>query len=282
MSRWSSSRVSCYVSCPLKYKLNYIEKWAPDQPPPTSELQTKGLAFHETVEQYEEVMSKEDIFKVLDEKIEKYKVDTVKYPLKPAIEKFLIFWSTLVSPKLKDGWKVDKEYWTEGAINRRPFCGALDLYLHSDNEIVIVDYKTGKNGVAASYKNQQILYAILEGQKRGWTNKQIAEKTKIFLFFPLMADLESKTAEQNMLRSLKELKFEESDVNEVLQYYQTNLQKISVEDFDNAKGNLSHECSWCQYCGAKPNKDGFIGCVQSVKAGFEMPPEINFIKKEKK
>src|SRR5574344_2529939 len=88
VSKWASSRVGCYVSCPLKYKLNYLEKWQPDQLPPTSELQTKGLAFHETAEQYEEGMSREAIFKVLDEKIAKYNVNLEKYPMKPAIEKF--------------------------------------------------------------------------------------------------------------------------------------------------------------------------------------------------
>lgn len=136
MAKWSASRVGCFVDCPLKYRLNYEEKWKSTAPVNTS-LADKGSAFHETVEKYHTGMSHEDLWKILEENIKKYNVNTTDpekefyFDYHPAMKKFFTFWDKLIAPKEAEGYQVSQEGWVNGEMNGEPFCGALDLCLES-------------------------------------------------------------------------------------------------------------------------------------------------------
>ena len=104
MSNWSASRVGCFVECPLKYKLNYVEHWKSTAPVNTA-LADKGSAFHETAEKFHTGMSEEDFWKILNERIEHYKVNVTDpqkdfyFDYRPAVAKFFVFWNKLIAPK---------------------------------------------------------------------------------------------------------------------------------------------------------------------------------------
>ena len=282
MSKWSASRVGCYVSCPLKYKYQYIDKWVSSEPV-NNELAYKGLSFHETVEQYTSQMSDEDLKKILAVNVEKYKVDIEKYPVDKAIDKFLCFWKRFIKPRENEGYSILKESWVNGTVKDEAFCGALDLYVSNDKKVEIYDYKTAKTANASRYKNQLILYAFLEGQSRKWTNKQIAENTVLRVFFPLTEIKDGETIEESMLKSVKEIKFTEKDVDDVMNdYYKHNIDVIHATDWEkvtNANGVLSHDCSYCPYCGSSDNGQGFGGCMKTKAAGFATPDGVTFQKK---
>ena len=260
-----------FIGCPQRVK--------EDPEPPNNELANKGLAAHETFEAYKTGMPKEELYKVLNENIKKYNVNTDVYSYDSAMEKFFAFWEYFIAPKEKAGWKVSQEGWINGVLDGEHFVGALDLMISDENHIEIFDYKTSKTAKADNYKNQMILYAYLEGKQRNWSLKEIADKVTVRLFFPLIEDLEKKTVEQNMLRGVKELSFTENDIKDVIEnYFEKNISTIKSIDFSKVKGNITHACSWCPYCGAKANDNGFEGCQITVAAGFASPDEVTFIR----
>lgn len=282
---WSASRVGCFADCQLKYRLSYQEGWKSTAPVNTM-LADKGSAFHNTVEKYHTGMSHEDLWKVLEENVKKWHVNTTDpekegyYDYKPAMEKFFVFWDKLVAPKEAEGWKISQEGWVKGEMNGEPFVGALDLCLENDNQIIVVDYKTGKSINANAYKPQQVLYAYLKGKEKGWTVEETCGRVRLFIFGPLQTDLENKTVEQNMMRGVKEIKYTVEDMNDLINnYYLYNINAIHTMNWARAQGNMTHACSWCPYCGSKPNDKGFAGCPRTVAAGFATPDGVEFYQK---
>lgn len=285
MAKWSASRINCFIDCPLKYKLSYQEGWKSTAPVNT-QLADKGLAFHEAVEKYHTGMPQEELWKILEENIKKYNINVTNpekdfyYDYHPAMEKFFLFWEKFIIPKEKEGYKILKEGWVNGKINDESFCGALDLCLEKDNNVEIFDYKSGKSVNANSYKPQQILYAYLKGKEKGWTVEETAERIKLYIFGPMQTDLENKTVEQNMLRGVKQIKYTAQEMQDLIEsHYIKNISAIHTMNWARAQGNITHSCSWCPYCGAKPNDKGFSGCPKTVKAGFASPDNVEFYQK---
>lgn len=282
---WSASRIGCFASCQLKYKLNYVEKWRSSAPVNT-QLADKGSAFHETVEKYHTGMSHEELKEILNKNIEKYHVNVTDpnkefyYNYDIPLEKFFLFWDYFVASKEKEGYKVSQEGKVNGEINGEKFTGALDLCIENDNEIIIVDYKTGKSVVASSYKDQQFLYAYLKGLEHGWDMKTTAEKVKLFIYAPMIEDLKTKTLEQNMMRGIKPIVYTYEDLKDVIEnYYMKNIDAIHTMNWARAQGNVEFSCKWCPYLGSAPNKDGFSGCPRTLAKGFMTPEGVTFSSK---
>lgn len=287
-TKWSYSRVSTYATCPLQYKYHYIEKWESSVPVNT-EAADKGTVFHETVEQYKTGEDHDKMWNILLEKAKEYNVDVNKYDYVGAMNKFYAFWDIMIASKEKEGWTVKQEDWVDGDINGEYFRGALDLYLYNDSiknedgthgKIIIYDYKSGKSPDASKYKNQQVLYAYLEGMKRGWSYEQIVSNVKLYLFFPL-APVTGLTIEDQAKKCIREIKFDVDTIAEVVEnFYKYNINKIHATDWeqDDVKGSISYSCNWCQYCGSKPNAEGFGGCPYSCYAK-ELDESVKFTKR---
>lgn len=283
---WSSSRIGCFASCHLKYKLNYVEKWRSNIPVNT-ELADKGTAFHETVEKYHTGMQKEELLKILDKNVKKYHVNVTDpnkefyYNYDAPIEKFLLFWDYFVVPKEKENYKVSQEIRANGEISGEKFVGIIDLCIENDDEIIIVDYKTGHSVNANSYKDQQILYAYLKGLEHGWDIDTIAQKTKLYIFAPMIDDLKTKTLEQNMLRGVKPIEYTVDEMKSIINdYYIKNINDIHTMNWARATGTVSFACKWCSYLGSLPNDKGFSGCPKTVAQGFKMEEGVTFSSKE--
>lgn len=282
---WSASRINTFVGCSLRYKLNYVEHWKSSASVNT-QLADKGSAFHEAAEKYHTGMTEEEFRKNLNESIEKYHVNVTDpekdyyYDYEPAISKFFAFWDYFVKPKEAEGWVVCKEGKVNNTINGEQFTGALDLCLENKDQVIIVDYKTGKSIKADTYKEQQILYAYMKGLEHNWTIEETAEKIQLFIFGPMMEDLSGKTVEQNMLRGLKPILYTAEDMKDIMEnYYMKSIDAIHTMNWARASGNVTHACSWCPYLGSKPNDKGFSGCSKTVAAGFITPEGVEFLKK---
>lgn len=282
--KWSASRVGTMADCPLKYRLSYVEGWK--RFPADNVLANKGLSFHETVEHYTG-SNKDELREMLQENIKKYDVDISNFDVNEGLERFFIWWEKCIAPKEAEGFKIYSEKWSGGFIAGEEFCGKLDLILESPDKVEIYDYKTGKTIDASKYVNQLVLYAYLEGQKRGWSIKQIVENISLKLYFPLATIKDTKThtytLEEKALKSEKEILLTEDLVNQVIKdYYEKTVNQINATDWSTCtEANMNYACSWCPFCGAKKNGD-FIGCPTTVEAGLKLPEGSYVAKAERK
>lgn len=281
MGSWSASRVGTYDGCPLRYMFQYV-RWFKRVPDNSNVFAKKGLAFHETVEQYKSGMSKEELKEILNKKLIEYEVDTSEYNEDKGIEKFLIFWDVYIATKEQEGYVVKQEQEVKGTIFREPFKGYIDLLVEGPNDCIIYDYKTGRKMDPSKYKNQLILYAYLKALERGWTIDQVAEKVKLRIFYPL-AEPGGEDLSEEALRCMRDLVYDRSDVDAVIKdFYQQNILKILTtkwDEFTGDEGIIGHDCAYCPYSGAAPVPEiGFIGCKKSIALGT-LPPEGSSIVK---
>ena len=296
MGNWSSSRVSTYKDCPLKYYYSYVRPFKSDVPVNTV-LADKGSCLHETVEKYHTGMSRDELLEILSEKCKKWNIinDTEENKEKysesdrervfdetAGIDRFLLFWDYFVAPKEKEGWIVRQEGEVKKEICGEPFIGKLDLYLKSPTgEYIIADYKTGKSICASDYKFQQILYAYLLGLEEGWTIEETSKKVKLYIFGPLSEQKKPITPEDKMLASIKEIKYDAKEMEDLIKSYINIITEIKSIDWNEVEpkllGKNSFSCKWCQYLGSIPNKEtGFSGCKCTYDLGFRQPRNVKF------
>lgn len=280
--KWSASRVGTYCNCKLQYKYNYIEKWRSSDTL-GNEYAEKGLCFHETAELYHTGMTDEECFKILDDKIKEHNVDISKYPERTAVERFLKFWKIFVEPKELTGYTVKKESWANGTIDNNSMCGALDLLLERPDSIIIVDYKTATTTATSKYKNQQVLYAYLKGKEHNWTNEEIAQNVKIYIFFPFGKVNELLPIEMQANSCIKELKYTATDIETVINdHYIKNINESKEMDWStitSSDGTVGFTCNFCQYAGSLADpRTGFCGCMSSFSAGYLQKRGVTFSK----
>lgn len=284
VTKWSASRISTFRSCPLKYYYTYVQKWICSKPA-NDEAARKGTCFHETVEHYYTGMPKEELHKILDEKLEEYNIDETVYHEHDALERFFLFWENRIASKEKEGYKMQQEGWANGELGGEHFFGALDLRVVNDSngKIEIYDYKSGKTPSISKYKDQLMLYSFLLGQEHGWDFKETAENIKLYLFFPLSVQEKPITAEDKMLASIKEIKYTPEMLEECINEYLTTINDIQNQDWSDldSLGNYQFLCNWCEHCGGNPNADGYKGCKASRDAGFHQERGVTYTLKEK-
>lgn len=282
-TNWSASRISTFKQCPLKYYYTYVKKWGCSKPADT-EAADKGTCFHETVENWHTGMSRDDLFKILEKKIEEYKVDTTKYDEKAALDRFFIFWEQLIAKKELVGFKVKQEGWASGDLGGEHFIGALDLMLDRGDKVFIYDYKSGKTPAISKYKDQLMLYAFLIGQSKGWDIETTAENIRLALFFPLSEQNVPVTEEDKMLASVKEIKYDASNLRDCINDYEDTIKQIKATDWskvgETITGCPSFLCNWCEHRGGNPNSDGYLGCKSTRDLGYHQERFVTYHLKE--
>lgn len=277
---FSVSRVKCFQTCPLQYKYKYVDCWKTSATKQSDDIQ-KGLALHETFEHFPETM--EDAIALLHKNLESYPVNHELYPLEvleTGVKRYFNFWNNFVKPLLDDGYKAYKETWMRGTISNEPFIGALDLLLKKDDDTIIIDYKTASSMNASLYKNQLLIYTYLNNNDLSVA----AEKTRLFVFFPLG---KLKTGDEygsdvkSSLSCLKEIKFKKIDLITVVDEFQASIETITSKDWnavDTKDATLCFECKWCDYKGSVENENGFKGCPLSYDVGERQSRGTHFFK----
>lgn len=288
---YSNSRLKCFHTCKLKYYLQYIKKFDSSDTS-KSPVTEKGLALHETAENFYSGITDEEAKKLMDSKILEHNVknlDTIEFdengyaldekgeiildkegnpctkdnvpdafPMYRALQRLKYFWKNFVEVKEQEGYVTKKEEEFRGEIEGKSFMGYLDLFLDKGDAVIIGDYKTPKTINAAQYKEQLMLYAYLVGKQRGWDEDEIEKRIKLYVFFPFGDHKkEGLTEVEDALACLKQVKFTAFDLRDVIQTFYINSIK-EAEAFDWSQvtafsGKYNQwTCKWCQYLGALP------------------------------
>lgn len=148
ITAWSFSRYSCYKQCPLKAKLQFIDKI---KEPPNAAMQ-RGADIHDLAEGY----LKGKVAR-LPKELKEFKelFQRLRRQYKKAISGMVV----------EDTWAFTKD-WDETTWNDWVHCWVrikLDCAEHEDDETLIIsDWKTGKfrEELNADYVEQLELYAL--------------------------------------------------------------------------------------------------------------------------
>ena len=224
---YSASRLKCFEGCVLNYKYKYVDGWKAEGLP-GNVLAEKGLALHETFEHYVTGMTDEAAIQLLEQNKKVHPVDEEQYPVTEGLKRFFIFWDKFVKPYEQQGYKIEKETWVKAQIEGEPFIGAIDLLLDHGDSVIIADYKTASSISTSSYRSQLLLYAYMIGLNRGWDCKQIAERVKLYVFFPLgkVTAKSADTFEKQALNCIRQIEFNAMDVDENAQHFITEVNEI--------------------------------------------------------
>jgi len=269
-NKYSHSRISCFDGCKLKYKYTYHDKITATGA--DTKLADKGSALHHTFEAYKVGDTYETLKALIDKQIENYKLDPNEYPYEEGIRRFIAFRENWFNPKLETH-KHSHEQWANGTLVGVPMCGQLDTVLENDNEIIIIDFKSSKSMDTKSYQKQLMLYAYLKGTMKKWNIKEIAEKVKLYLFYPF-GDVTAKkydTIEKRALFCLKQIIFTEDDLERVIHEYSKTIKEIQATDFSSITYKDAREsfaCQWCPFFGSiEDDTIGFAGCKLTYDNG---------------
>jgi hypothetical protein len=267
-----------------------VDGFAVERGDSTSQLADKGTAFHEAAEQAMPGDSVEKLENLMNENAAKLGVPAGVYDYHEAAVRLKGFMDLWIAPLIEKGYKPEHEQWVKGTLCGEPFVGALDMKLTGGEGDLhyIVDFKTGKTARTDSYHKQLLLYAYFLGLESGWNYEQIADKTRLYIFFPL-ADLGKTKAklpdDERALESLKEVKFTADDLRGAIA-----RATQSVEDavnFDWAKASnerdacITFACAWCPYQGIPKDLNESCHCEKSRKAGKTCPRGIKITENKK-
>lgn len=290
--RFSCSKIKTFHTCKLRYYLQYVKKYdsTDTSKAPVTE---KGLAFHETAEQYYTGIPEDVAYKILEDKIKEHNVNTDVdnggYPMYKAFNRFKLIWKLFIEEREKEGYVVKKEEEFGGVIDDHPFQGFLDLFLDAGDKIIILDYKSPKTIAASQYKEQLILYAYLVGLQRGWTEEQIIERTKLYVIFPFGDHKkEGLTDEEDALECIKQLRFKLDTLRDVIaDFYIKSMREIELMDWTPITGRSGTfnpwTCDFCPYKGAMADEsNGFIGCYSSRDQEVYQKRGVKFVLRESK
>jgi hypothetical protein len=276
---WSASRFGTFSGCKNKYKLTYIDSLVVVGK--DSELASKGISFHSIAEAMDSSKTIDEITKEAVSVLSDTTFDQEKYPVLKSIPRFFLWWKEYVTKFEDAGYKLSKENWERGEILGNPIVGAIDLLLinYKTKEYRIYDYKTGATAKIAGYENQLLLYAWMVGKRLELTDDEIAEKCKLYVFFPL-AGLKDETpdnTEKMMLKNMKQLVFTTHDIEETINFFSSVILESEKTDWDKfdpvANSTMSFACSFCGFCG---NKDY---CSTTYTAGLRFPRKAKVMTK---
>lgn len=223
---YSHSRIETFFSCPLKFKLTYLEKIRPNVE--TSPALLKGSYFHHLVEQYSEEKKPNPDFDIPED----LKNETEKLfekSLEGVVGKYLkgdefVTVGTEVAFGL-DGKFIPCNYYSKKVLLR----GFIDKIVKKGNDYYILDWKT--NAKKPDYQqqkyNQLELYAL-------WMFRMFPEIEKLFVsyVYPVANDENVLEISRARMRQLAE-----------------NLSKKirEIETCDNFIKKESPLCDWCDF-----------------------------------
>ena len=161
-SKWSYSRLRCYLDCPRQFKYTYIDHYEPHYEKSSLAL-VKGSYLHSLCESYINKEIKNQSTKIYNpfENEEKLPVTLEEY------SQWVDIWENLKSSiRFKEliAWAKDNQFLhTEYKIDyKNLFLGYIDLLFIHDKCLYIIDWKTGKS---RNYDFKQVslyAYALLE------------------------------------------------------------------------------------------------------------------------
>ena len=160
-SPYSYSKISSFVSCPRKFKYNYIDKLGVFKPSLALE---KGSRVHQLLENFDKIKETKELpsykFKLTPPESQG-DVDKVAFDfMKSDLGKRYLTECDVIGDEVKFGLDAKLtpcSYYSKSAIMR----GAIDKLVKIDDKLIIIDWKTGKYPAQEYHDNSQsVMYAI--------------------------------------------------------------------------------------------------------------------------
>ena len=221
VDRISYSKVNTFITCPLKYQFQYIDKL--ERKDPTSS-QLLGSYIHEVLEHWREGLDILEVSKLFESKYPLADEEKSVIPsLLDCAKKFYEPYAGLVAEsELKLEYPLTDSTGKDIVID-----GIIDKLYHSnDNKFVIVDFKTGR--FKADNQLQMKFYFYLLSRKR----KYLAENMLGKVFYLRL--------EQQITHNI-----DEGDLNEFENWLLTINEM--VERTTKFTHSFSSMCRFCQY-----------------------------------
>jgi hypothetical protein len=278
--RWSYSRFSTFSSCQNKYNLTYQKELVVVGK--EIAVQDKGLSVHQIAEQMNSNLSYEELLEIAKKDLEGRAFDQEKFPILKAIPRLYEWWQEFIVPFEKNNFKLEKEHWERGTLLDKQVVGALDTLLINEisKDIRIYDFKTAKTANASTYQKQLIFYAYLIGTRLGIRN--IPEKIKLFVFFPLANLLNEEVSDREIakkqaMKMMKQIIYTNDDINTIVSEFEDIIKKDETIEWEKSDARetaqLSFYCSWCDFAGNKQY------CPLSYESGCRFPRKAKIIHK---
>ena len=154
----SYSKISSFITCPLKYNLQYVEKIEGD--PASSSSAQLGKYIHEVLEHYREGLDINEVAKLFENKYTIADEEKAVIPrlLETGSEHYKIYAGRNFESELKIEHKANEDYTINGIIDK--------LYHLDDNKFAIIDFKTGRSKSDNSLQMKFYIYLL-------WKNRGI-------------------------------------------------------------------------------------------------------------
>lgn len=162
--RLSKSKINTFLQCPRKFKYIYIDNYIE----PTNEYMELGLIVHkiaeDTAKELQKKMSTNNSITVEDisDAIERYTPKT-EFDLTIHLESLFDFFSTIFIYNNYQIFSVEGDIYDDQLRLR----GIVDIVLENPetHELIIIDYKTGKDKSIKEYRKELCIYKYLVEQK---------------------------------------------------------------------------------------------------------------------
>ena len=215
----SYSKITSFISCPLKYNFQYIEKLEGD--PASSSSAQLGKYIHEVLEHYREGLDINEVAKLFENKYTIADEEKAVIPrlLENARDHYAPYAGKHFESELKLEHKVSEDYTINGIIDKL-------YHIVDDGKFAIVDFKTGRTKTDNSLQMKFYIYLL-------WKSREV-HPSKI-------------TCKVYYLRTKQTVTYEydEDTMREFEGWLMTMCELVEkVEKFNH---NFSSACSYCQY-----------------------------------
>lgn len=230
--KFSYSRVDCYLQCPYRYYLRYIQKLTTyDENDPQDPLKL-GTALHKGIET--------DVETAINEYYMSYPVISDKH-VEEAIK--LAYWI----PKVKELLPIDGQ--NEVKIECKDFIGYIDyLVKNEDGTYDIYDFKYSNNSDRYLESKQLHVYKVMAEKILN-----IKVKNVYFIVVPKIMIRQKKTESTYEFRTRLKTELEKKDIKLLkIDFDKEKFKEFqkSCKDVETCKEftkNPSKLCDWCEY-----------------------------------
>lgn len=216
---YSYSKISCYKECPKKFKFNYIDKMYKFEDAPHFE---KGKFFHYVMEHYPHIPPKKFKFRHFGETQQTEMVDKIKDLL--TNDTRLIDLLTKYKLKAEHTFYIGENFNVMSKKKNSLIYGVIDYIGKKDDEVLIVDWKTGKSEASFDQLQMYAIWAFLAMPN--------INKVRIALYYLEQDRVDEELVERVSLENL------------LLKYI--NIIN-SIETDTNFEKKKSNKCEWCIY-----------------------------------
>jgi len=214
----SYSKITSFISCPLKYNFQYVEKLEGD--PASSSSAQLGKYIHEVLEHYREGLDINEVAKLFENKYTIADEEKAVIPrlLENARDHYQPYAGKQFESELRLEHKINEDYTINGIIDK--------LYHLDDGAFAVIDFKTGRTKTDNSLQMKFYIYLL-------WKNRGVHPSKATCKIYYLRT------------KQTVTYEFDEATITEFEGWLSTMCELTEkVEKFNH---NFSSACNYCAY-----------------------------------